>query len=802
MFKNYLKVAVRSLIRHKFYSIINISGLAIGIMACLLILLFVQDELSYDKFYDQSDQIYRVTQVLPMGAKVSHTATAPWPLTQTLLTDFPEILAGAKIHRPSSWGNVPVIKYEDQSYLEEDWIFADASILDIFNFNFTKGAPERALKSPLHVVITESTARKYFGNDDPIGKTLNYNNNRDWEVAAVIEDVPQNSHLKFDFIASFEGMRQMWNNWPGFDNNWRWVAAWSYLLLPDDATAERMQEQLPAFVERHYSARNQQAGLKLAMQKILDVHLYSELEAEFKPNSDITYVYLFTSIAVLILLIACINFMNLATSRAAGRAKEVGLRKVVGADRFTLIIQFLSEAIWLSFVSLMLALILIHLVLPWFNDLTGKSLGINYFDNWVLVVGLVMIGLAVGVLAGSYPAFFLSAFSPTEVLQGKVSGGLGSSILRRVLVIGQFVVSIVLLICIGIVYNQLHYMRNKDLGFDKEQMVLVNMYGNIFNQYGAFKSELLKDSRIRGVTRIGGSIPGYDTEFEHAFVPEGFPPDEHQWLGVMWVSHDMEEVLGVELATGRSLQVGSSSDSTFGFILNETAARFLGWQDNAVGKRIDHIGGQGNVTRGEVIGVVKDFHFRPLHEPLKPLVLREGGNRLAIKVASMDIPGTLALIERTWKQFEPDWPFSHQFMDENIDQLYLKEQKFSQIIQYFALLAVFIACLGLLGLASFTTERRRKEISVRKVMGATTTGLLLLLSKEFSKLVLIAFAIAVPIGYFAGERWLQDFAFRVDISMTVFVLAGIIALAIALASVSYHTVKAAMVNPAENLKYE
>lgn len=316
------------------------------------------------------------------------------------------------------------------------------------------------------------------------------------------------------------------------------------------------------------------------------------------------------------------------------------------------------------------------------------------------------------------------------------------------------------------------------------------------------KSELLKDSRIRGVTRIGGSIPGYDTEFEHAFVPEGFPPDEHQWLGVMWVSHDMEEVLGVELATGRSLQVGSSSDSTFGFILNETAARFLGWQDNAVGKRIDHIGGQGNVTRGEVIGVVKDFHFRPLHEPLKPLVLREGGNRLAIKVASMDIPGTLALIERTWKQFEPDWPFSHQFMDENIDQLYLKEQKFSQIIQYFALLAVFIACLGLLGLASFTTERRRKEISVRKVMGATTTGLLLLLSKEFSKLVLIAFAIAVPIGYFAGERWLQDFAFRVDISMTVFVLAGIIALAIALASVSYHTVKAAMVNPAENLKYE
>ncbi len=802
MFKNYLKVALRSLIKHRFYSIINIAGLAVGAMACILILLFVQDELSYDKFYDNSDHIYRVTQVLPMGAKVSHTATAPWPLTQALMTDFPEIQAGAKAHRPSSWGNVPVVKHGDTSHLEADWIFADATILNVFDFNFLRGNPETALRAPEHVLITQSIARKYFGDEDPIGKILNYNNNRDWEVAAVIEDVPQNSHLTFDFIAAFPGMRQMWNNWPGFENNWRWVAAWSYVLLPDEATAQRIQEQLPAFVERHYPETNRTPGLELVIQKATDVHLHSELEAEFKPNSDITYVYLFTTIAVLILLIACINFMNLATSRAAGRAKEVGLRKVVGADRRTLIMQFLSEALLLSFVSLIAAMILMQIVLPMFNSLTGKALEIHYASNSALLAGLLGIGLVVGLLAGSYPAFFLSAFQPTEVLKGTLSKGAGGGLLRRILVIGQFVVSIVLLICIGVVYNQMHYMQSKDLGFDQEQVVLVNMYGNMFNRYPAFKSELLQDAHVRGVTRVGGSIPGYDTEFENAFIPEGSAPGEQQWLGAMWVNHDMEEVLGIEFVDGRTFQASSSSDSANGFILNETAARHLGWQGQAVGKRIDHLGGQGNITEGRVIGVVNDFHFRPLHEPMKPLVLRLGGNLMAIKISGGDIQAALAAIETTWKKFVPDWPMNHQFLDDNIEQLYRKEQKFGSIIQYFAGLAVFIACLGLLGLASFTTERRRKELGVRKVIGATTPALLLLVSKEFSKMVLVAFAIAVPIGYFTGQQWLQDFAFRADMNPAVFILPGIVALAIALSTVSYHTVRAAMVNPVESLKYE
>ncbi len=802
MFKNYMKVAFRSLVKQKFYAIINISGLAIGAMACILILLFVQDELSYDKFHEKADRIYRVTQIQPMGAKISHTATAPWPLTQRLITDFPEIQSVAKAFRPSSWGNVPVIRYEDRSFPEEDWIFADASILDIFDFTFIRGNPETALRSPTHVLLTESTAKRYFGDVDPIGKMLTYNNGTEWEVAAVIKDLPENSHLKFDLVGSFEGQRQMWNNWAGFDNNWRWVAAWAYLLVPDAGTAERIAEQLPAFVQRHYPETSQSAGVELAMQRAIDVHLHSELEAEFKPNSNITYVYLFATIAVLILLIACINFMNLATSRAAGRAREVGLRKVVGADRLALIKQFLSEALWLSFVSMIFAVGLIYPVMPWFNGLTGKSLQIDYIGNWTLVVGLIAIGLIVGLFAGSYPAFFLSAFRPTEVLKGTLSRGAGSTMLRRILVISQFVVSIVLLTCIGIVYDQLNYMRTKDLGFDKEQVVLVNMYGNIFNQYGAFKSELLQDSRIRGITRIGGSIPGYAIEFENPFVPEGAAANEQHFIGSMWASHDMVGVLGLEFAEGAPFQVSSPSDSSSGFILNETAARYFGWEGHAVGKRLAHVGGQNNNTNGTVIGVVKDFHFRPLHEPIKPLIIRHGGNIMAIKIKGGDIAATLDLIERTWKEFVPDWPLSHHFLDQNIDELYRQEQKFSEIIQYFAVLAVFIACLGLLGLAAFTTERRRKELGVRKVIGATTTGLVLLVSKEFTKLVLVAFAIAVPIGYFAGQRWLQDFAFRVELGVGVFLIPGLVALLIALITVSYHTLKAALVNPAESLKYE
>lgn len=803
MFKNYIKVAFRNLIKHKFYSVINIAGLAIGIAACLLMLLYVQDELSYDKFHDNSPHIYRLNGHLNMGNSVSSTATVSWPVTPALMADFPEIIAAAKIYNPHGWGNTPMISYEDQRYLEEEFLFADASILDIFTFEFLLGNPETALKSPNHVIISESTARKYFGDVLPMGQSIRYNNGTDFEVAGVVRDLPSNSHMKFDFIASFEGMRAMWNNWQGFDNNWAWVAAWSYLLLPNETTANRLAEQLPAFVQRHYPSSLQEGGVSLSLQAMEDIHLHSHLELEFEPNNNMAYIYVFSAIAGLILLIACINFMNLATARSAGRAREVGMRKVLGAYRWTLMKQFLGEALLLSFVSMITAVLLIELALPWFNQLTGKALQVNYFDNALVLGGLFVLGLLVGIMSGSYPAFFLSAFRPVEVLKGALSRGAGSSRLREILVTSQFVISIALLICIGVIYNQLDYLKNKDLGFDKEQIVLFNMYGGIWNQFVPFKNELMKSPAIHGVTAVGGSVPGSENSVENAYIVEGISRDQHQWLGTMRVNHDFVDVLGLEMLDGRPFSPEFSADSTSSFILNETAVAMLGWADKAVGKKIDHVNTDGSViTSGQVVGVVKDFHFRPLQEPLKPLIIRFGGGKFAVKMTTGNVRETLAHIEATWNRFVPDWPLNYQFMDQNLATLYAQEEKLGKIIRYFTMLAIFIACLGLLGLASFTAERRTKEIGVRKVLGATTPNLVMLISKDFTRLILIAFVIAIPIAYFAANRWLAEFAYRIDIGPGVFILAGLLALTIALLTVSYHAIRAAFINPVESLRYE
>ncbi len=803
MFNNYLKIAFRNLIKHKFYSIINISGLAIGIAACLLMLLYVQDELSYDKHFENADHIYRLNQEIQMSSMVSHTATVPFPLTPNLVNDFPEISSASKIFRPSSWGNAPFIRIGDQQFVEEDFLFADATVLDIFDFEFRSGNQSIALQAPNHILITESIAQKYFSNEDPIGKTIRYNNSMDFEVAGVLEDIPHNSHLKFNLLASFEGMRELWNNWQGFETHWVWVAAWSYLRLPDEETAARLQDYLPTFVQKHYPATLQENEVKLSLQKVTDIHLHSNLELEFKTNSDMIYVYVFSAIALLILLIACINFMNLATARSAGRAKEVGMRKVLGAYRMTLMKQFLGEAFLLSFISLVLALIIIHLVMPWFNMLTGKYLTIDYFDNWIMLAGLVVLGLFVGIISGSYPAFFLSAFRPVETLKSSISRGAGSSSVRKVLVVGQFVVSITLLICIGIIYNQLDYIRSKNLGFNKEQVVLFDNYGGLQNQYTAFKNELLGDASVLSVSRIGGSIPGAQFGIENAFIPEEWPRDKQQWLSVLFVNHDFVDVLGLELTAGREYSPEFSSDSSTAFMLNEAAVKKFGWEGDPIGRSIDRVQPDGSVQfTGKVIGVVKDFHFRPLHESLKPLVIQFGGGPYAVRMSGTNIPATMAHIQESWKKFVPDWPLNYKFLDDNLDQLYRKDEKLSKIIQYFTMLAIFIACLGLLGLASFTAERRTKEIGVRKVLGATIPSLIVLTSKEFTRLVVIAFIVASPIAYLAADSWLQNFAYRTDIGVGVFLIAGFVALSIALVTVGYHAVKAALLNPVESLRYE
>jgi len=803
MFRNYLKVAIRSFINQKYYSVINTLGLALGTAACILILLFVQDELSYEQGFANHKNIYRLVQDFPMGNHISKTASVPFPNKNTLVEDFPEIQNTALIYSPGAWGNTPVIRYKDEEYFEDDFVYAEHSLLDIYDIKFVKGNPEEALKKTNELLITQRIAEKYFGDEDPIGKILNLGNFRDLEVIGVIEDLPANTHLQFNMIASFETFRTFFNNQSFFDTQWVWVAAWLYFTVEDEAAADKIGTQLNDYVKRHYPEALADKGVKLYLQKADDVHLTSHRELEFQSNGNINHVYLFSSIAVLILLLAIINFMNLATSRSAKRAREVGLRKVMGAQKGMLISQFIGEAVLTSFLALILGIGLIFLALEWFNELTGKIIVIDLLSNTGLLVGIILLGGIVGLLAGSYPAFVLSAHKPTGILKGRSSSSSSSNLFRRVLVVTQFVVSISLLISIGIVYKQLNYIQNKDLGFDQEQIILVNVDFNRFNLLEGFKNELLLNPEIKSIARMGSSIPGNEEVIENSFIETGKPAEEQQWFSVFNAGHDWEEIVDVEFIEGHSFQAGNSVDST-GYIINESAAEALGWGADVVGKSMSRVNtNNGNINdTGEVIGLVKDFHYRPLYDPIKPLVIRIGGGTLAIKMQSDDLQATVGYIGEKWAKTFAGFPFRYSFMDDNFDVLYAREDTFSKTLKYFSILAIFIAALGLLGLSSYATESRKKEIGIRKVNGASIGGLLRLLTMDFTKLIGIAFIISVPVSYFFGEMWLNNFAYRTNIGFVIFIVAGLVALTIALLTVSYHTLRAALTNPVESLKYE
>lgn len=800
MLRNYLKIAIRNFTRQKYYSLINTLGLALGTAACILILIFVYDELSYEQTFENNEKIYRVIEEFPMGNHLSRSATVSFPVKKNLMNDFPQITQAAIIFRPSSWGQVPVLKNGDEQYIEDNFIFAEPEFLEIYGFRFLKGNPATSLRGPNELVLTETAAKKYFGSDDPVGKMLNLNNFRDLQVVGVIEDLPSNTHLNFDMICSFETFRSFVNNPQLFESQWVWVAAWVYFSVESDADAQAVNDGLPAFIKAHFPESLSATGVAMKVQKANDIHLTSHLELEFEQNGNIHHVYLFSFIAVLILLIAIINFMNLATARAANRGKEVGLRKALGAHRTMLMGQFVGEAMMTSILSLVLAIGMISLALPWFNEITGKTVDMGIFRNPALVGALLILALVVGLLAGSYPAFVLSSFHPVDVLKGKAAGFGSKDFLRKALVVCQFVISISLIICIGIVYKQLHFIHSKELGFDKEQIILADAGFNLANNYNAFKSEVLKDHNIKAVSLLGGSVPGRAEVIENAFLLPGEPPEQQQWFSAMFTTHDFEKVLNIEFLQGHSFQIGSAVDSA-GFIINESAARALGWNDDVVGRKLDLINGDARTT-GTVIGLVKDFHYQPLYVPIKPLVIRAGGNVVALKINTDDFPATLASVEGQWKKLFPGTPFRYSFMDESFDRLYQKEDNFGRTIEYFSILAVFIACLGLLGLSSYTTENRRKEIGVRKVNGAATVQLVGLLIREFSLLILIAFVIAIPVAWYFGTLWLSHFAYKTNIGVLIFLIAGGVSMVAGVLTVSYHTIKAARANPVQSLRYE
>ena len=792
MLKNYFKIALRNLRKHRGYTVINVAGLGIGLASCVLIFLYVQDELSYDRFHANAERIVRVAvDDIDANGNVSSFARVGAPWGPALVQDFPEVEMSVRFRFV---GNV-LFRRGDARVYEGDGLYADPAVFDIFTLPFIQGNPETALAEPDALVLTETLAQKYFGDAAPLGQTLTIEG-AEVTITGVVEDMPGNSHFSFSFLRPFAvhaAARPDWmDNWGRFNYH-------VYLLLRDAAAAETLQGKLPAFLQRHLDEVTA-ATTTVVLQPLTRIHLYSHRSREFEANGSMTTVYILSAIALFILLIACINFMNLATARSASRAKEVGLRKVVGAHRRQLVGQFLGEATLVSFLALVVGLALVELLLPAFNTLTGKTLATHYTEDAGLLTGLLLLGLIVGGLAGSYPALYLSAFRPASVLKGGLPRGTRAARLRKSLVVAQFTISIVLLIGVGVVFEQLGFIQSKNLGFNKEQVVMIPMRDNTVRQnYETMKTAFVQHPSVLKAAASSGSLGGGDWGI--SIRAEGAADEETLSTRMLCLDYDYLETMEMDLVAGRNLSEAFPSDTEGAFLINETLAQQLGW-DDPLGRRLQ-VGG--DWRKGAVVGVVKDFNFRSLHEAVDPMVMFFVPDNMlifSVRIHAENAGAALDHLRTTWEQFAPERPFVYSFLDESFAQQYEADEQLGEVFGYFALLAVVIACLGLFGLASFTAEQRTKEIGIRKVLGASVAGIVLLLSKDFARLMGLALVLAAPLAYVLMTRWLESFAYRVDLSWQIFLGAGVLALAIAMATVSYQAIRAAVSDPVTALRYE
>jgi len=807
MFKNYLKIAFRNLLKFKSYSLINIFGLAVGIACCLLILLYVQEELSYDRFHTQADRIYRITTEERSEGTARQMANTFGPLAPLLLADSPDIERAVRLYPFNA-----VVKYgERKKFQEEKFFFCDSTVFDVFSFAFRQGDPQTALMAPYSIVLTVATAHKYFGEENPLGKTLRVENEYDFTVTGVLENVPDNSHFRFDFLATISSLGDIMGPWvfTGARGSWFWPPMYTYVLLPPRYPVENIESRFPDIL-RQNMGEWAVAQRSFHLQRLLDIHLHSDLENELAPNGSLTYVSIFLLVAFFVLLIACINFMNLATARSANRAREVGLHKAVGAEQWQLVKQFLGEALVYSTLAMFLAIAMIEFFLPQFNRLVGKQLEVRYLENWLVFSGLVILTVLVGILAGSYPAFFLARFRPIHVLQGKIGIGTTSRAthrLRSALVVTQFIISIVLIVGATGIHQQLRFVQSGRLGFDKEHLVAIPVRDQeVQRNYEAIKNKLLSQSGVLSATVLS-NFPWEEGFNDFPIKAEGMA-DETDWnMFTLIVDHDFVQTFGAKMVAGRPFSKSFATDVGKAFILNEAAVAKLGW-DDAIGKKfeVDKVA-SGGPMRGEVIGVVKDFHMRSFHNKIEPLVLLVSPesyylDNIVVRISGSDVRAELAALEQTWRGTVPHRPFEYFFLDQAFDKLYSSEQKLGTLFNYFAGLTIFVGCLGLFGLASFMAEQRTKEIGIRKVLGASVPMVTALLSKDFVKLVLMANLVAWPVAWYLLHKWLQNFAYRVEISWWIFALAGGLALVIALLTVSTQAIRAALANPIESLRYE
>ncbi|MBT5876645.1 MAG: FtsX-like permease family protein [Candidatus Latescibacteria bacterium] len=793
MLSNYIKIAIRNLRRQMGYSAINVSGLAIGMACCLLIILYIQDELGYDQYHEHADRMYRVVD--------GGNATTPPALGPAMKESFAQIEGFTRFKPPFG---VWMMRFEDRVFYESKVYWTDANVFDLFGFDLVQGNPASALRDPNSVVISESIARKYFGDQNAMGKILSADDGAMMvRVTGVMRDIPADTHFRPEMFFSIASM-------PGFYRSdvlesWDNMEFYTYVRLDEGTQPSDLESQIPLFMAKRYQQENYTGTVRLTpkLQPMTDIHLFSKLENEIGVNSDMAYIYILSSIALFMLIIACINFMNMATARSVRRAREVGLRKVVGASRGQLIRQFLGESILISLIALFLAAAAVQMLIPSFNDFTGKELVLSFGDGEILA-WLVAIAMFAGVVAGSYPAFFLSSFQPGAVLKGSVTTGGAGTLLRKSLVILQFAISTILIIGTGVVYEQLEYVRTKRLGFDKEHVVTVPAaIQPIFDRFEALKSVLIEGEGIVAVSR-SNTMPGRPGGIGMLPLmtvrPAGMDASTTVDIQYMVGDRDIISTLGLEVIAGRNFRSqGNLQVDDQNIVINERAVSRFGWDsaDNAVGKQIT----LSNSDRLTVVGVVRDFHLRSLHSNIEPLVLAPlGGTHIAIRIRPERIAETMQFIDSAWRQVFVDYPLVYSFLDDDFEALYRVESRLSALFSAFSMMTILIACLGLLGLTSFTAEQRTKEIGIRKVLGASATKIVTLLSTEVVLLLIVSNVIAWPVAYLVMVNWHQGFAYHAEIQAATFLYGTLLTFLVAIVTVSYQSISAAWINPVESLR--
>ncbi|MFC1725492.1 ABC transporter permease [candidate division KSB1 bacterium] len=802
MFKNHFKITFRQFKRQKGYSFINISGLAIGLTCCILILLWVQDELSYDKYNTNHDQIYRICINWLIENNEESQATTPPPLANVLKTEYPEVQHAVRLY---STKNSMSVRYKKKTFNEDRVLYADPDFFRVFSIPLVKGDTQNALLEKFSIVITEETAKKYFGDENPIGKILNFEDKRDYIITGVSANVPEQSHFHFDFLASFETLslanNPVWLNMP----------VHTYVLLKKNSLPQELETKFPGLIKKYVGPQLKQAmgisleqfqaggnRISLILQPITAIHLHSNLAFELETNADSKYIYIFSLTAIFVLIIAVVNFINLSTAKSAIRAKEVGIRKVLGSNRRQLIVQFLTESTILTFLAILLSIILVRIILPSFNNLSGKNIEINLISTWILLPGIVSLSAALGILSGCYPAFHLTSYHPIRVIKGIFNIKTGSrSPLRSGLVTLQFIFTIILIIGTFTVYSQLKFINNRYLGFDKEHILVFERPKILGNQQETLKNTLLQNPDISAVSS-SRHLPGrrYTTQ---VFRPEGSDPEGYESLVTYFAEYDFSNVYQLEMISGRFFSKDISPEYN-SILLNEAAVNLFTIED-PVGKKLLLPEAAFNI-----IGVIKDFNYAPLHEKIQPMCIRyldpEDANYMSVRIRPENINNTIQYIEDNLKILAPSQTFNYYFLDQDLENHYKVENRTGKLFTIFSFLAIFVACLGLSGLASFISEQRTKEIGVRKVLGASLSNILKLLSKEYFRWILISNIIAWPLAYYMMNKWLQNFAYRTSISISLFFLAGLIAVTIAVITVSYHSIKAATVNPVDSLRNE